>query len=279
MALTGGIAFFSRSKCLVQDGTVITASSGQAAADRCLDRNPLSYWRSVGSSDAVTETIEIEFTEAMTFDRIFLVDHNFKSYNIQYFNGSIYTHFTSVIGLSGSMANITETVYARDTSYYEFTQVTSTKIRIQVTTTQTTNAQKSLNQVIVTSELGTLQGYPVIKSPELNRNLQNQKMLSKRTLSFKSDETFKVQLDFKDYPNRLSDDVDLMFELHDTDDTFLIWICGGRFGSNYFRKTLRGYRLRDVIAVQMVSALKPVYSDNVYVNQVNFSTQFEEAVG
>lgn len=279
MSITGGLKLFNRSMCLYEDGTTIVASSGDAAGPRCLDRNPISYWRSVGSSDVTTEELEITFTEAKTFDRIFLIDHNFESFNIQYFDGATYQHFANVTDIDGSQSNITETTYSRDTSYFEFTEVTSTKIRIQVTTTQVADDQKYLNQVIVTSEMGTLQGYPQIKGLELSRNLRTEKMLSGRSLTFKSDEFFKVQLDFKDYPPSLSADIDLIFSLHDIEDTFLIWICGGKTGSSYFRKQMRGYRLRDVISVQLTASIKPIYSDNVFVNAVNFSAQLQEAVG
>lgn len=278
MAISGGLKLFNKSMCLFADGTSALASSGDASVNRCIDRNPISYWRSVGSSDVTTESIEITFSEAKTFNRLLLLDHNFKSYNVQYFDGAVYQHFASVVGIGGALANITETVYARDTSYYEFTQVSSTRIRIQVTTTQVVDAQKYLNQVIVTSELGTLVGYPQIKDTELSRNLRVEKMLSGRSQVSKSDEFFQVKLDFKDYPASLSADIDLIFSLHDIESTFLIWLCGGRVGSTYFRKQLRGYRLRDVIAVQMVASLKPIYSNNVFVNSVNFSAQFKEAV-
>lgn len=278
MSLSGGIKFFDRSKCLLQNNTTIIASSGTEAADRCIDRNPISYWRSTSSDDTITETLEITFDALKTFDRIFLQDHNFKDYSIQYFNGSIYVDFANLTSITGNPVTLVETAYALDTSYYEFDEVMSTKILLSVTKTQSVDAQKYLNQIIVTSELGTLQGYPQIKSPEISRNLRVEKVLSGRASVTKDDDNFKVQLDFKDYPPSLSDDVDLIFSLHDFESTFLIWICGGKQGSSFFRKQMRGYRLRDIFSVQLVQSLKPVYSDNVYVNSVNFSAAFQEAI-
>jgi len=278
MSIDGRIKFLSRSKCLVQDETTITASTGTDAAERCLDRNPITYWRSVGSLDVTTETLEIIFNGSQTFDRLFLLDHNWKEYNVQYWNGAAYTHFANVTGIGGSQANVSETVYARDTSYYEFDEVTSTKIRIQVTKTHVVDAQKYVSQVVVCSELGTLGGHPEIKDTQLSRNLRTEKMLSGRMLTMKSDEFFTVSLDFKDYPASLGDDVDLMFSLHDSEETFQIWICGGREGTPYFKKQMRGYRLRDLVTVQMIDDLKPIYSKNVFNNQVNFSAKFQESV-
>lgn len=278
MAISSGIKFFDKSKCLLQDDTVILASSGNESADRCIDRNPISYWRSTSSDDTITETLEVTFDGLKTFDRILLQDHNFKDYSIQYFNGSIYVDFTNLTSITGNPSTLAETTYALDTSYYEFSEVMSTKILISVTKTQIADAQKYLNQVIVTSELGTLQGYPEIKSPEISRNLRVEKTLSGRASVTKDDDNFKVQLDFKDYPSSLSNDIDLIFSLHDFENTFLIWICGGKVGSSFFRKQMRGYRLRDIFSVKLVQSLKPVYSDNVYVNSVNFSAAFQEAI-
>lgn len=276
--ISGGIKFFSRSQCLFQDGTTINASTGQPSADRCIDRNPITYWRSVGSNDTITEEIEIVFPSDQTINRIFLTDHNFKSYNIKYFSGGMYTDFTSVVGLGGSLSNITETMYARDTSYYEFASVTTSKIKIEVMTTQTANQEKYLNQCVACTEIITLSGHPELSGVELNRQLRTEKMLSGRALVLKSDEVFKVQLDFANYPASLSSDIDAMFTLHDTEQTFLVWLCGGKSNSPYFSKQMRGYRLRDLIPVQIVAPIKPQYSNNVFVNSVNFSISLQEAV-
>lgn len=278
MSVSGGVKFFSRSQCLFQDNAAINASTGQSSADRCIDRNTISYWRSVGSDDSITEELEIVFSSNQTFDRILLQDHNFKSYNIKYFSGGMYTDFTSVVGLSGSLASLIETVYDQDTSYYEFATVTTSKIKIQILSTQVADSDKYLNQVIACTELGTLIGHPEISGISLDRQMRNEKMLSGRIISMKSDEVFEVDLNFKNYPASLEADIDLMFRLHDSDETFLIWLCGGRYGSSYFRKQLKGYRLRDIIPVQMSAPLKPIYSNNVFVNSVNFSAQFKEAV-
>ena len=277
MSLNAGIGFFDRSMCLAQDGAVAAASSGDASASRALDRNPYTYWRSVSSNDMTTETLQVTFDDVMTFSRLFLIDHNFKEFGVQWDDTGVWTDFANVTNLDGTDSNISETTYARDTAYYEFDSVTTQQIRISVLKTQVVDAQKYLNQVIVTNELGTLVGHPVIKGTEISRNLRAQKMLSGRKLTMKSDDFFSVDLDFKTYPSSLSADIDLMFSLADREDTFLVWLCGGKFGSN-FRKQMRGYRLRDVIPVQMNTSIKPIYSDNVFVNTVNFSVGFDEAV-
>jgi hypothetical protein len=278
MAILGGIKFFSRSQNLASDGATILASSGDASSIRSIDRNPITYWRSVSSNDLTTETITVTFSESKTIDRLLLVDHNWKAFNVKYFSLGSYVHFSSVFGLDGSQSNITETTFADNTAYYEFASVATTSIQITITSTQVANAEKYISQIISTLELGTLQGYPRIANLSLDRNARVKEMLSGRTLTLKSEQSFEVTLEFKDYPARLSSDIDLMQSLYEIEENFIIWLCGGRRTSTYFKKILPGFRLKDVFQVQTSTPFKPSYSDNIYTSQVNFVMKFTEEV-
>lgn len=279
MAITGHHKFFEKSKCLLKDGATITASTGQPSADGALDQNADTVWRSSGSNDLTTEELVIEFEEA-TFDRLFLVRTNFKNFNVQYYSGGSWTHFASVVGLDGSKANITETAFADTTAYYEFTEVTTTKIRIQVLSTQTVNAEKYVSQVIATAELGTLAGWPRIKNVEQNRNNRVVKTLSGKFSIQKSIEVASFDMEFKDYPGVVtySVDIDLMLELHDLEDPFLVWLCGGKRGTSFFRYTHRGWRLQDVYQMQVSKALNLGYGGGSYSNGLNTKVEFEEVI-
>jgi hypothetical protein len=279
MSISGGVKFFERPVSLFSDGNIeVTASTGGGAASRALDRNRVTYWRSVGSDDTTTETITLTFTAPVTFNRIFLLDHNFQGFNVQYDLSSVWTHFTSVVGLDGSQSNVTETAFSEDSAYYEHASVTTTGVRIQVTTTQVADEDKYLNQLVLTNELGTLVGYPDITGIEFSRNERSKKMLSGRTLSLKGEETFKVNLAFKNYPPSLSADIDLAMSLFDMEETFLVWLCGGRRGTDYFKKTLRGWRLRDLFSVQTAGGVAPDYTSNSYVLPVNLKINLVESV-
>lgn len=279
MSISGGIKFFTRSKALFSDGLVdAAASTGDAAVERILDRNRVTYWRSSGSDDLTVETITITWTTDQTFDRLLLVDHNWKQFTVKYLSGVSYVNFASVVGIGGAQANISETTFADDTAYYEFTEVTTTSVQITVTKTQVADEEKYLNQFIATSELGTLAGYPDIKGLEFTRNERTKKALSGKIISLKSEESMKVVLEFKDYPASLSDDIDLIFNFFDIEQTFLVWLCGGRRGSTYFKKQLKGYRLRDIYSVQTQGAISPDYRGNVYKNPVSFRLALSEAV-
>lgn len=280
MAITGGIKFFTKSKCLGVDGNTITASSGDASSSYALDRNPVTYWRSVSSTDLITETITITLSASKTFNRLFLIDTNFKDFNIKYELASVWTHFANVVGLDGSKTNITETAFADTSAYYEFTSVTTQRIQISVLKTQAANAEKYVSQIVLALELGTFVGFPDIANLDFDRNMRVNKTISGKYSVQKSDENAGFTLNFKRYPSSTDfhPDLDLVMELQDTEDPFLVWLCGGRRGTSYFRYTIRGFRLKDLYQMQVTKPLKLEYSDNVYINGINSALNLEESI-
>jgi len=276
MSITGGIKFFDKSRSLQSDGTTIVASTGDPSAEYCIDRSLVTYWRSVGSDDTTTETLTITFPSSQTFDRIFIIDHNFLDFNIQYDSGG-WTHFANVIGLDGSKANITETAFSDDTGYYEFDSVTTTQVRIQCLKTQVANAEKYLNQFIISTELGTLVGFPKPTFSQ-QRNKISQVLSGKRIIE-KIEEADSLVLSFAPYPlgSTYNADIDLMYQLFDREDDFLVWLCGGRRGDTYYRYSIRGFRLRDVKQVQIGNEqFTGDYLDNYYRGFSNLEVQLFE---
>ncbi len=271
MAFTGGVKFFGESACVYGDANVSAeATSGNSIAHHLLDRNPQTAWQSVSSLDVTTETITISFPQA-TFDRLLLRKMNFKGFNVKYDASGIWTHFAGVVGIDGSKSNITETAFADDTAYYEFTEVTTTGLKIEVTTTQIANAQKFCYQVLAFLELGTLVGFPDISPWALKRNQRSKKLISGKTLIQKSEKSFEVRIDFKNYPasSTYSPDLDLMHTLFDREEPFHLWLCGGKRGSTHVRYAPEGFRLQDIYLVQLDSDLSPGFSQNLYRGPVS----------
>lgn len=268
MAITGGSKFFLKSKNL--DATIVS-SSGDASSLNAIDLNPQTYWRSVSSSDAVTETITVTFNGMKTIDRIFLVDTNAKEFTIKYDVSGMWTDFSSVIGLDGAKASIAETAFSDNVAYYEFAEVTTGSIQINILKTQVANAEKYISQIICTSEIGTFVGYPEWNKIKLDRNERSKKTVSGKYSIIKSNETFEYQISMKNYPSSAvyNVDIDLIMTLHDAEEEFIVWPCGGRRGTNYFRYTIRGFRLKDLKQVQMFRDLNINYVDNVYINPID----------
>lgn len=282
MAILGGIKFFEQSKNLFKNGASTVASSGDAGGKFAIDQNTITRWRSSGSSDSITETLEVTFSASSTINRILLTDHNLKEFTVKYNVAGVFTDFTTVVGLDGALGGgISETAFADDTAYYEFDSVTTDKILISMAKTQIADQEKFINQVVSTLELGTLEGFPRIRRLELNRNLRSTKVISGKRLIQPSERSFRARLEFKNYPRSLSSDITLIFNLFNRDDAFLVWICGGRrgiafHGTNGFQ--LDGYKLKDIFQVFFERAISPAYSKNVFSNSVNFRADLHEVI-
>jgi len=277
MAITGGIKIFKVSKALFSNGDRAIASSGTSSADFILDTNRFTFWRSVASSDATTETLTITMASS-TIDRIAIANHNFKSFNIKYWNGAAFVDFTSVISLNGSLGSVSETANADATSYYEFDSVTTDQIRIEATETFVVDDEKNMMQLIATEEIHTFTGFPDFK-PKHSRNIRKHKMMSGRTRIEKSEESFTAKIQFKNYDADLADDIDTAYFLVDSEDPFILWACGGKrelSNDGCFRYQQKGWRLEDFYTCHVTRDISPNYKSNYYGGSLNLSLSIEE---
>ena len=129
------------SKNYVNVDDTFTLSTGTAPS--LYDWNRDTTWLSVGSTDAVNETIEITFYEGAdtinrTFDRFIVLDTNIHDFYLEYYNGSWNT--------------IAETDLDNNTGtniYIKFTAVTGSKIRLNMLKTITPNQDKYISELII----------------------------------------------------------------------------------------------------------------------------------
>lgn len=279
MPITGGQKYFDDNKARAADNVTILASSGDGSSVSAIDESTITRWRSTGSSDAVTETLTIDFPSPVTISRLFLLDFNGKEYNVKYDLAGAPTDFANVVGITTPAGpGIAETAYALDSAYYEFDSVTTSQIIISITKTQVVDDEKYLNKFICTTELGTLEGRPKIRGTEVSKNTKSTKMLSGKRLLEDSVGFYQSRIDFKTYPARLTSDIELMFRLYKRDKPFLQWLCGGKQGSDAFTFQMEPFRLQDVYRVKTDKSIKPNYTKNVFVGAVNFRMQFVEVV-
>ena len=259
MTISGGIKFLEKSSSLFKDGSTIVASSADGAADNILSMNRELRWDSVGSNDATTETLTITLPSA-TIDRIFIVSHNLKDFSITYGAGS--NSFTNVVGVDGSKSGIVETTFAENTSYYEFDAVTTTQINILANTTQVANAEKFITIFISTEELGTFVGFPQV-SPDINSNAKRVRVQSGKFITQKNFETFGATIASE---HTEQTDIDLMNTVYERQNPFLIWLCGGKFGTSNFSVDFKNWRLQDVYQVQTFGNMRTSFRSNIYLS-------------
>jgi len=272
MSLVEGISFFEKSKSLFADGATAVASSNTPDQNLPLGTNKFFTWESIGSDDTTTETITVTLATPVAISRIFLVGHNFDDFQIQY-GASL--DFTNVLGLDSYSDNlISETGFTRNTAYYEFDSVTTDTIIITADTTQVVDAEKVINQIIITNELGTLVGFPQMAGLGFDRNERSQKAVSGRSHIEKGYETVQFGLGLEAYP--VQADVTLLESLHDRNEPFLVWLSGGN--PDNFKIKTRGFRVEDVFQVQTTGGLATGYFKNLYKSGVVQSFGFQEVV-
>ena len=155
--------------------------------------------------------------------------------------------------------------------------MTTDRIEITATKTQIADEQKYLNSFVVGNEIGTLEGFPVVRDVTKDKKLRKSILLNGRSYIEKSLEVFRCWIDFKNYPPGLEDDLDLVYDLFDRDEDFYVWLCGGRAGEPWFKYALRGWRLQDLILTQTVTSFKDKYRKNIYNGVVDLKLNLEEA--
>jgi hypothetical protein len=161
------------------------------------------------------------------------------------------------------------------TSYWAFSSVSAVRIVIQATETQTLNAQKFIKSFVITDEIGTFEGYPSVEAT-FTRGARATRMLGNKSRVIKGPIAFAASLGFQSYPGQA--DADLLSTLLEYDEDFLIWLCGGVAGSNYFNYTVRGFDVDDIFLCQLSSGLSTSYTRNIYLNGWNSAIRLVETV-
>jgi len=258
-----GVRFFEMSYAdIKRDSVAITVTSSEAAKLFPFSRDPFSVYQSTGSDDLTTETIEINFATSRTIDSLILVSNNFKAFNFDYWDGSAWQNaFTPVTGNE-------ETTY-----FKQFSEQTTTKVRLQVDTTMSADAEKSIGQLIITKSIGQLVGYPEIAYVDNDRPTVNRMIDSKESIVWAG--THKVvELNFRDYVGNA--DRTLFIALAERYSPFLVWPCGG--DTDQFLHIDIGYRLEDIFLVNIDGRrYRHNFFKNAYFSGMNVKVALSES--
>jgi len=246
------------------DNVAAAASQGNDYASFALNRSNNSAWMTTSSVDSDNTTWEVDLVDDHYITDILLLKHNFKAFTIQYWDGAAYVDFSTPIS---------ETVNAEDTSHFTFDSQNTTKIKITITGTQVANSDKQLFQFIATTQIGQLDGWPIIK-PTILRNRKLIKMLSGKIEVKESIGAFKADLSVK----ILSNDADLTIveSLFASNEGFLVWLCGG--DEDQFRSERIGYRLEDIYLMKCTNEWKPLLYKGLYQAGMKVDLKLSEVV-
>lgn len=260
------VRFFRKNKLdITNTVATLTASQGNDYTDFLRNRNNRTAWATTGSADADLTNIVVDFVDTINLDFILLVKHNFKAYTIQYWNGATYVDFSTAIS---------ETVNTATTTIHEFTEVYTTKIKLIIQGTMVADDDKYLYQLIASTSIGQLNGWPVIKSPKYTRSRQISKTISGKASMKEQLEAFSCELEIKVTSD--STDLALIESLYASNSAFLVWLCGG--DQTQFSSARIGYRLQDIHVMKPADDLEPEWYKGLYQSGMKVGLKLVEVV-
>ena len=133
-------------KNYVNEDDTFSVSHGSSSFANAYDRDVDSQWESVGANSDLTDvTIDITFYQGSvaverTIDRMILLNHNLKSYDLYYWDGATFQSWLSASAQTG------------DNHIKTLTSHTTSIARLVIHTTQTSNAEKAIGELVLCEE-------------------------------------------------------------------------------------------------------------------------------
>jgi len=273
----GQIQFFNKNKCDLEFvGTSITITdavafnTGQAFINYLRDRKNYTAWMTTDSTDAAGTVIDINYGDFKDIDSIFLLGHNLKDYKIEYWTGLVW----SLVTLAIDNTTVAPTNDTNSSSFYYINSVNTDKIKITINGTQIADADKRIQQLITTTRIGKIAGWPVIKRPTVDTNKKTSTMLSGKKHVVESLEAFSCSLDVRNWNSQA--DLDIIEEIYFKRAGVLLWLNSDR--PDQFAMELRGYRKEDLFLVRPSDAYSPEFVAGLYKTGVKQSISLVEVI-
>jgi hypothetical protein len=259
-----GIKFFDRSYSditRIDIGEItVTIDSGDSLKELMFNRRKLDKWQSSGAASDLTDVVlEIDFLTNRTISDLILIDTNLKSFELEYWTGSIWS---SVFTESSNTSSFFHKI---------FTPQVTTKIRFTMSTTIIPNEEKEISEFIITGLIGQLEFRPLAQ-PRHQGNIQENKMINGKSKFVHNETQHIFNLQVRNYTN-INDRI-LFQTLFDLPDSFLFWPSGGDISQ--FSLPDEGYRLEDIYLVGRTNAPSPQYTGNYYKAGTNFDMLLKE---
>ena len=240
----------------------VATDTGEAFADAVRDRRNSSGWSTTDSTDAALTLFQVMFGDEFEIDTIFLVRNNFKDYEIEWFDGSVWNSLVTV-------TNNTE-----NTTFHEFPKITAEGIRVRINATIILDDDKFLSQLIPTEKLGDFNQFPlVVHEKSLNR--KRLKMISGKSKIIQNSGSVEISVS---HNNQIDDnDLNLVEIMFNSFSGFLFWASGG--DESQFRTRREGFRREDIFLMAPRNEYSnPWGSDGKYKAGTNYKVELVEVV-
>ncbi len=227
----------------------VATSTGSTIVDFMRNRSLDSAWITTDSTDAAGTQIDVSLGDARDISDILILGHNLKSFTLSTFNGVTYDQ------------QFTTTTETEDVTYIQFTEVSTTAIRIVVNGTQTADDDKFIKRLIVTKLFGQFNGFPKIQSPTNSTNKKTTKMLSGKISLTEGVGSFQCKLNVENFFDTA--DLQLIENVFLARNGVEVWLSGG--DEDQFTLALKGYRRLDVYRMRPKNEYKPEWAKGIYV--------------
>jgi hypothetical protein len=263
------IKFFEKSKADLDNinakvtvTDTVAISDGQDIAHFVQNRNNTSAWLTTGSNDTANTTLEISLGDTTDITDIMLFDHNFKDFNIDYWNGLIWVNLSTIVDNTETTTLITYPTFPTD------------KIKITIGTTQIVDADKRLTQFIATELMGQLKSFPIISRTKVALNKKKNKMLSGKVSVTETSGFFSCELSVKLLKD--NDDLTLLENIHFSRQGVLLLLSGG--DEAQFSSRRLGYRNVDLFLVRPTTEWGADWYKGLYTSGMKIKIRLEESI-
>lgn len=231
------------------------------------NRNNDSGWATTGSNDAGNTTIEVTWADDRVVNALFLVMHNFKSFTVKYWDGSAWADFSTAIN---------ETSNTDATTYFNFDNVTTSKLKIVINGTFVADEDKFMRQLIITKLMGDgqFEGWPQIKSPEIRLNKIVNKALSGKVSVADQTQAFSCELAVSNWNS--DRDLTIVEEIYFKREGVLIWLNADT--SEQFSSLRIGYRPQDIFLIRPINEYRPEWAGYLYNTGMKINMKLSEAI-
>ncbi len=269
-----GIRVFEKNKIDLDFESVIMSVIDATALDDgantlnfLRNRNNFSGFGTTGSDDAANTQIDVDMGDTIAIDRILLVNHNFKAYTIQYFDGFSFVDFSTPIS---------ETVNTETDTYHEFDSVDAQLIRLIITGTLIADDDKLISQFIITKSTGEFVNQLNVSEITFDKSRESIQTLSKK---------FRVVTNIGSYGTRLrknnvvsSNDLDLQETIFDSIEGLLIWINSDDTAQFAPTGVRSGYRAKDIFLMLPMNEYSPAYANGRWCEGVAIDIRLVEVI-
>jgi len=236
----------------------------------CSARKNTSAWQTDESLDSNNTVYTQDFGRVVELDSLIGIGHNFKDYDIEYFDGSIWNFFTLIAGGTTSFTGVTN-----DEFFHEVVKVTDAeKVRITIRATFIADDPKILTQFISTSKTGRLTGWPVMSGIRTGRDTSAVDALEGLAYIIDRQGGYRGTLSVSNYT--VQTDLDIIKTLFNSVRGFLYWPSGG--DESQFSPLVDGYRFEDIFLSRFVGQFKPDKNRGIYNNGLKFSVAVRQVI-